>query len=292
VEALWLEAQCVTTLAQALIDSGEFALAQHRIDDLRAKLAGMKNPFFNFSLGIVEAYCRLRQRDESRGTECLCATLALARKSGYVNYFVWSPKTMGYLCDVALRHDIEVDYVKSLVSARGVLPPDNAGERWPWPIRIFTLGGFRVLVNGQPVTFGRKAPKQLLRLLKALVALGSVNVPAEKILDALWSDLEGDAGHAALSISVRRLRTLLGDAEAVHQQAGLLCWDKERCWIDALAFEQLLDSAEEPFPGNRERAFALYRGTFLPDESNATWTFELRDRLHRKFTTPDPPSRR
>lgn len=282
-EAMWLRAQCVTTLAQALVECKDYGAAIDSIIALRSALAGINNPFFDFSLGLVEAYAQLQSGQSEQGIAALRAALELGRRCRFVNYFVWSPKTMSHLCAVALEKEIETKYVRELVKARAVPAPNYAIRNWPWPIEIHTLGRFRVLAGGEAISFGRKAPKQLLRLLKALIALGGEDIPDEKLTDAVWPDLEADAAHAALAVAVRRLRTLLGGNEVLHQQKGMLSLNLEHCWVDAIAFDRLLDTASATPAPKREQALSLYRGRFLLDESDAIWTFELRDRLHRKF---------
>ena len=50
-------------------------------------------------------------------------------------------------------------------------------------------------VDNKPIEFGRKAPKRTLGLLKAIIAFGGKGVPEQRLADALWPELEGDAAH-------------------------------------------------------------------------------------------------
>jgi DNA-binding SARP family transcriptional activator len=209
-------------------------------------------------------------------------TIELGRQSNFVNYFVWSPKTMSRICATALEEEIAVDYVRKLIAVRAIPAPSYLSKKWPWPIEVYTLGRFEVVVDGTSMSFARKAPKQLLRLLKAIIAFGSVGVPEENLMDALWPDQEADAAHGALQVSVRRLRTLLGSHEVLQYQKGILSLNLQVCWIDAIAFDRQLKSATGS-THEQEQALALYRGNFLPEERGTVWTFELRDKLHRAF---------
>jgi len=282
-ESPWLRAQCVTTLAQALTDCGEYDAATAYINSLRVDLTGMLNPFFDFSLGLVESYTLLQSGQQERGLQCLRIALSIGREFEFANYFVWSPKTMGRLCSVALENAIEVDYARKLVVGRAVPPPGYSSRKWPWLVEVHTLGKFEVIVDGVPMVYGRKVPKQLLRLLKVLVSFGSVNVPEDKVTDAIWPDLDADAARGALATSLKRLRDRLGHDQVLRLHGGHLSLDPQRCWIDAIAFEQLLNIAEDSSPLVAEEALSLYRGTFLEGESSDSWAFSMRDKLERKY---------
>ena len=127
--------------------------------------------------------------------------MALGRERGYVNSHVWIPAVMARLCARALEEGIEVDYVRGLVQRRGLVPenPPVDVEAWPWPIKIFTLGRFEVLLDGEPVRFARKVQRKPLALLKALIAFGGRRVREDLVMDALWPDAEGDAARVALA---------------------------------------------------------------------------------------------
>lgn len=55
--------------------------------------------------------------------------------------------------------------------------------------------------------------------------------------DSLCADEEGDAASNSLSITVLRLRKLLGSSDAVVQKGGKVWLNPELCWVDAWAFE-------------------------------------------------------
>jgi hypothetical protein len=91
--------------------------------------------------------------------------MALGREYDWANCHVWIPAVMARLCARALEAGIEVDYVRGLVQRRGLVPerPPVEVEAWPWPIKIFTLGRFEVLLNGEPVRFPARSSASPLR---------------------------------------------------------------------------------------------------------------------------------
>ncbi len=74
----------------------------------------------------------------------------------------------------ALEHDIETEYVQYLVRWRRVIPEQAPVhlENWPWPVQIYTLGRFEVMVEGASLRFAGKAQKKPLELPKVLIAFG------------------------------------------------------------------------------------------------------------------------
>jgi DNA-binding SARP family transcriptional activator len=188
------------------------------------------------------------------------------------------------LLAMALRAGIEVGFVRHLVRNWRIPPPPDVEQlaQWPWPIRIRTLGSFALLLDDAPVEFGRKAPRKTLALLKAIVARGG-SAPESALLDTFWPDETGDAAARSLGAAVHRLRSLLGEqGEAVVQQGGQLSLDRTMVWVDAWAFERLLQDGKDAATLG-EQALALYRGAFLAEDEGESWAVTLRERLRGKF---------
>ena len=196
---------------------------------------------------------------------------------------------------MALEHGIEVNFVREVIAARGLaaVRPDLA--EWPWPVRVRTLGGLRIEIDGQSLAFKGKVAKKPLELLLFVIASSGVEVAAGAVAFALWRELEGDKAHAALTVALHRLRKLLGSDDAVLLELGRLSLNPQRVWVDCLAFEQLADSVGVPSlsapatalsPAVRaaaERAQALYGGPFLHGSDDEAWQLVYRSRLASKF---------
>ena len=73
---------------------------------------------------------------------------------------------------------------------------------WPWPLRVFTLGHFRVVKNGKPIIFSGKAQRRPFDLLKALIAYGGSNVSVERVTEALWPRVDGDSAHRSFTAAL------------------------------------------------------------------------------------------
>ncbi len=95
-------------------------------------------------------------------------------------------------------------------------------RNWPWPIRIYTLGRFEVVLDDKPLRFGRKAQQKPIDLIQVLVSLGGRKIAETKIADILWPDDDGDMQIKSLHTTVYRLRKLLGYKDAIEYEDSRL----------------------------------------------------------------------
>jgi DNA-binding SARP family transcriptional activator len=228
---------------------------------------------------FAEAWLAYTKNDTARTLDLLQQSLGLARTGKQRHHLRYCDDAMKPLFRLALEQEIEVDLVQDLIRMFRVTPPAAAPDNWPWPVHIVTLGLFEIRINGEPVKFSRKLPRKTLLLLKAIVAFGGQDVPEQLLADALWGDEDGDAARNALSITVIRLRKLLGTSDAVLQLGGRVSLNSACCWVDASVFEAAIDASG----GMPEKILNLYGGSFLPDDLDESWSVAARERLRGKF---------
>ena len=245
---------------------------------------------------LAEAQFAFDRGDEEAGIETLRKAMKLGKNHGYINTFFWVPSVMARLCMKALDADIEVEYVKNLISKRNLIPdfPPYECENWPWPIKIFTFGRFGLIKEGNPVESYRKVQHKPLSLLKALIALGGREVDESRLADILWPETEGDSAFSALTTTLSRLRQLLGMENAIKVKNGKLTLDSRYCYVDSWVFERLASKIEELWKQSQskssieevirltEKAIAMYRGPFLSADDEH-WALSCRERLRSKF---------
>jgi len=281
----WEVLQRINAVA-ALADLGRSDEIKVHVSRCRAIVNGTCLDYLEPELCVVEAYALLRRGDDAAAVSLLSQGFGTAKRLNsswrYTRFYGWMMSTV---CAAAIDAGVELDYVRSLVRRLGVHPPSANPVNWPWPIKIFTLGTFNILKEGEPLEFRGKAPRRVLALLKAVIAMGAEDVPARDLIDAIWPDGEGDAGYDTLSVTIGRLRRLLGSNATIVVAGEKVSLNLEQCWIDALAFTDL---AKQLGSGNAssdlaERVLALYKGTFLPDEADAPWTIRPRLRLQKLF---------
>jgi DNA-binding SARP family transcriptional activator len=284
---------CHTGLLLALESSGQHAAVEGVLERMLGLVADLEQGVLRYDVALWEAWVRLRHRDPRR-REALAAALALGRREGYLNHYLWWPPMMSELCAAAIEAGIEPDYVRQLVAVRGLPPPEDAApDAWPWPLAVRALGRFEVLRDGAAITFAGKAQKKPLELLKALVALGGEGVDAARLAAILWPDASGDAAKVSFDSTLYRTRKLLGLDAALVLNEGKLALDPRHCWVDVRAFERVARECDETVSGEGvppERLAATaralldaYPGHFLAGDEDQPWLMGLRDRLRSKL---------
>lgn len=238
-----------------------------------------RNPMLQWMADLLEAYMRLRQGKPANDLIARC--MAVGRQHGYRHFFFWPRRVVAVVCLEALALGIELEYVHELIE-KGRLPPPEAAraDQWSWPVKVYTLGRFVVLVHGVPLRFEGKAQRAPLNLLKAIIAHGGHDVSEARVIDDLWPEAEGDAGEQALATTLSRLRKLVG-AATVRRQAGHLSLDDAQCWVDCHALQHwVLDPPKAASGTTYGDIKRLYQGDFLRSEGDAPWMLPLRERLH------------
>lgn len=203
----------------------------------------------------------------------------------------WCRPWMPRLCQEALSSDIEVRYVRELIRRYDLPPPSPHAVLWPWPIKIYALGEFRILRHDEAMQFGRKAPRRVLAVLKYIVAHGGNGVPLRQLADSLWPDEEGDAALQALGVALVRLRKLLGGHDFLCVNDERVSINRELVWLDARVFEDLVTEMDLVSFGSNAKVLAdtaarlllLYRGDLLPADCDEPWGLRPRLRLRTRF---------
>jgi ATP/maltotriose-dependent transcriptional regulator MalT/DNA-binding SARP family transcriptional activator len=289
----------------ALANIAEGREEREKREEARAHLLGIGdrirssgNRIFEFMERLTAARIAFGSGDEGGGLQALREGMTLGRKQGYVSLFWWwEPKAMTRLCIKALEAGIEVEYVLGLIRKNRLVPDPSTVdlESWPWPVKVYTLGRFSLVVDGKVLPSARKTRQKPLLLLKALIALGGREVSEEQFTEILWPDADGDLAHQSLAKTLERLREMLGDDRAVLLRDGRLTLNNRYCWVDVWEFERILGRADAARkPGARvpndgevarlaERAIALYQGAFLSGETFCSGIVTHRERLRSKF---------
>src|SRR4029079_13380080 len=145
-------------------------------------------------------------------------------------------------------------------------------------------------MNGKPLPPRRKAPYRVLHLLKLIIVSGGKDVPIPRLIDTLWPEADGDTAHETFHKTLQRLRGLLAYDQVISVRDGKLSLNGALCWVDALAFQLLMNHdgevdrlLYESQIRRYEQQVALYRGAFLKDDEIYGWINPVRDRLRKEF---------
>ena len=301
-----LEFMCLIADAQFALDIRTIEVGKNGDTDIglqMADLAGSDNH---------SAIQNQKSEMVKRGLYALRKALEFGREQGYVNMYGWRNEVMAELCVKALEAGIEVEYAKSLVRKRNLIPdvPPIQCEDWPWPVKIFTLGCFVILHDDKPLQFTGKIQHKPLEMLRVILSHRDGEVSEARLIDVLWPDTEGDTAYHAYEAALHRLRRLLGTDGAVSRQGRQVSLDKRYCWVDAWAFEAAAESLQaihelppqstrvgwvkRSAPNDSQSATAevmrtagkainIYKGHFLPADTDQPWTAAYRGQLQDKF---------
>jgi DNA-binding SARP family transcriptional activator len=280
-------------LAVVCAEAESYEEALEHLRTYRELTDGVAGELAEFQALLVEAYVALRQRDRSLGHRLLCKALEIGSQQRYRSCWGWHPRLMVRLLTEALDHDIGVVYARELISMHRLLPESHDIERWPWPVRIYTLGRFEIQLDGMPLRFEGKAQRKPLELLKAVIAFGPGEVAVDKLIDTLWPDPARGDGQKTFDITVHRLRKLLSLYAVVEVSDRRVSLDRQVVWVDSWALDRTLESlvpaASAVTPGIElleaaaPQVLKLYRGPFLAEDVEARWHIAARNRLTGRF---------
>jgi LuxR family transcriptional regulator, maltose regulon positive regulatory protein len=246
-----------------------------------AAMASETNGWLTILAPLLLAHSAITRNDADSALAHFSRSLNLAKQMECLWPFRYLRPVMPTLCALALRGHVESDFVRNLIRLLDLRAPGPGFPEWPWPIRVFALGPFHIMLDGQVLTFSRKSPKKALSLLKAIIAMGGRGVRLGRLIDSPWPDMEGDAALEAMEQALHRPRRILGRADSVVLEDGNISLNDTLVWTDVQAFESL--SAVELSASDLGNFLAIYQGEFLGDESEAPWAISTRERLRAKF---------
>ncbi len=285
----------------ALLGHALAAARASAFDEAEAALqAAFADPFYavcrwhHWIGALVEAHLAELRGDRPRCLTALARAFALGREHGYD----FGP--MPYCCGdmmsrlalIAIENDIDTPFAQAIVRRHALAAPAGAGERWPWPIRIRTLGRFAIEREGSAAAASRKESRKPLDLLKLVVALGGEGVSVARLSAALWPEADGDAARNSFDNALHRLRKILGGDRYVQLRGGEVSLDGASCWSDVAALEacwreidqQLASADAAQLSAWAERALALCQGEFLLGDDGLADIQVARTRIQARFT--------
>src|SRR5258706_7437307 len=184
--------------------------------------------------------------------------------------------------------------------ATATVPGGSSGETSCLPayLRVYLLGQFRVERRHgdewQAVANRKWQRRRARALLGCLLSSSARRMGREQVMEALWPDLDTETAANRLNGAVHELRQILEPQIARPAKSQLLGMERDvliladanQIWVDADAFETLLNKANttsdpELVEQLLEEAAALYVGDYLLEELYSEWTAPRRESLRR-----------
>ncbi len=283
----------VARLAHCRMGAGDTAGGMATLDEAIALATGADRETLENQRELLQTVSDIERGESTRAAERIGGVLRAYRAAGHTVFLRNRPDLAARLANFALEHDIETDYVLTLIPRNGLRAPAEACSKWPFPLRVRALGGFELIRDGAPMRFTGKAQQRPLDLLKALIALGGTDVDSQQLMAGLWPDADGAAAKASFDTTLFRLRKLLDLDNALLLAGGKLSLARELCWTDVWALEHALEAARDAAerPRSRQdgsvvhvarRLLDTYRGNLLGTEEH-TWVAKPRDALRSRF---------
>lgn len=267
---------------------------QNRAEEFFARVLAMSaspgNPWFSAFAHLGLAWLYIRKENADMARKHLEQGFSIARINQYIAFFFYNKEMMEAITVKALEYDIESEFVRHFVRRKRIIPenPPVYLKNWPWPVKIYTLGRFSILVDEKKIQDSGLSQNRPVKLLQAIIAAGARQVSKSRLADLFWSESEGDHQMAALKMTVHRLRSLLGYRKAIIQTTDYLSIDSRYCWVDVWQFQRLAGEVLKKHPGDMEarkqaarKAISVYQGPFLQAWEDVSWTFAHREKLQK-----------
>jgi LuxR family transcriptional regulator, maltose regulon positive regulatory protein len=275
--------------AQLYVTIGQPEKGRELLESVRAQTHDAQSPWLLGRMAWAEAYCHLLEGDSEKAAQKLAEALPKLKLSQYIVWARFPGERHAELFALALKHDVESRYVRSLIKNLSIKASSPDLDAWPWVLRIQALGSLKVWLDDEPIDSSGKARHKVLDLLKSMIVLGGLQVARTDLADALWPDADGDTALKNLEVTLHRLRKLLRNDELIVVQDGKLSFNRQQCYLDVWVFDlrcrQFLESRPESasYADLGRRALDLYAGPLLAAERELPVFLKAREALLQKW---------
>jgi two-component SAPR family response regulator len=288
---------CRLLMAQVLHETKKYEQALTHLSIAGEIIHRLGTSMFEVVYQLFSAQFAMDKGEEKDCLESLSKAMTLGKKQEFKTIvFIWRKPVMSRLCAKALEAGIEVDYVSDLIRTLKLIPDSSSLEieTWPYPLKIYTLGRFEIVKDGEALRFSGKGQKKPVEMLKAIIAFGGRDVNEDQLMDCLWPEAAGDTANLSFRTTLHRLRKLAGCEEAIQCGERRLALDPRFCWMDVMAFQRMTKKIEDIWKEKRpedfnhiidlsEKAAGLYKGDFLSADAALPWTYTTRERLRNRY---------
>jgi DNA-binding SARP family transcriptional activator len=311
------------TLALVHLELKDYGGAERELDEALQYFLSISSHMSLAMTHFVASLVKWEQGKKEEASLHLQTGLRIAEEKKYDYFYFLGPEVLVRVCLLAfeLKDEEAARYATPLLTGRLASRAEGELRKLmahpdPWvreklaeirktihrskapPLRIETLGGFRVFRGDSPMDekeWDRNQPKQLLKLI---VSHGMQPIPKDVLSDDLWPDEDAEAAEKNFKTALTRLRKSIEPAidkefgsSYVHMHGNLISLDPGACHVDAEVFLSLSRKGEEKEKkGDAKAALALfseaadaYKGDFLPEDFYAPRIDSKREVLKGKY---------
>ena len=184
--------------------------------------------------------------------------------------------------DVACITLVGMDSLKHIMdSSKHISATGDAPSR----LDVVLLGRFAVAIDGVEVTAERWPSLRATHLVQLLSLQPRQRMSRDVAIDALWPQLDAEAGAANLRKALHHGRQALGRHDGITLRAGeLALWPERPVVVDAQTFETRATTALRlRDPAECAEVAKQRAGDLLPGARYDAWTEPARERLHALY---------
>ncbi|MCF6254719.1 MAG: AAA family ATPase [Gammaproteobacteria bacterium] len=282
-------------LAEIQIARGEYKQAKDSLILSRKECEKMRSDIYLYRCSLLESQLSIETGNNVDAIKHMTVAMGLAEFRGFESHPWWNAKNISLLYEFALKENINTDYVIHCIKKRNLQVNIHLieYENWDWPVKIYTFGSFRIIINHILLPLTGKSQRKPLILLKALLSFGMWRISQSHLAGRLWPEADGPESLQALYVNTHRLRRLLG-TKSILVKDGYIGLNPEIVWVDAgLAtyyVAKLMDALHKKPTVQKKSKWGnnllnLYAGKFLESEQDDVWCFQYSEELHNKVLT-------
>jgi DNA-binding SARP family transcriptional activator len=193
----------------------------------------------------------------------------------------------------AVGESQDVPHLRAIAKRRSVRLP-NAGRplvrRLAPRVYVEDLGRVSICVGDKVIT-GSEIRKKVLSLLCFLLTRPQFSATREQIFEALWPEMDPEAGANSLNQSTYFLRRVLEPGCEEDDSAGYVRSKADLLWLDgeligcrsADCLKLIADIRRDSSPGLVGRLAEIYRGRYAIDFMYEEWASSFRESLHAGY---------
>ena len=226
----------------------------------------------------------LGQRGEeaaSLARETLATTIAMIHERGYRFLLRTRADAFAAVRPALVRFGLGGTLFPAIAAAEPAVEPT---------LRVELFGGLRIEAAGQPIPDAAWKRRKARDIFAQLVSLRGRSVPRTRLVDLYWPDVEADAGHDNLRVTITAIRKAVGDVVKFSVN-GYRFVAPEGTYVDVSAFDEEIEAGQAAAGRDDTRAaVAAYRsairrytGDFLDGMDDGNWQWQERERLRAAY---------
>lgn len=226
-------------LAVVYAEKGDFHSAQTQCKQAEQVNRNCFTPMDGWTIRTTQAYLEYYRGNIPGCLQHLQASLVSMREAGVIMNLADWPDVYIRLLNLALEHQIEVDFVHRLIRSKQLYPEKPPGPGWPYKYELKVLGEFSLTCDGESMGHRLCRKGSRFDLFTSILWLGGKNVSEDLVIRTVWPDDEA-AGKNALYQALKRLRADLGSRDAIEYREGRISLNARYWRVDAWELEDRL----------------------------------------------------